>query len=344
MGIQDQRKALEWVQENAHMFGGAADRVTIFGESAGAGSVALHAVSPHSTSLFSAAIMESGGLWSTELQEAESRGDAVAAATKCSDLACLRDVAALDLLHAQLQVDFTASPVSDGYEWPVGASLRDVVAARNFSAKPMLIGTNRNESALFDCLSMPELNESSFRAALAYRLRREGPVTDSEFDRLVELYDGSKYDDGHEGTWPWKRALIDVDTDLSMFCDSRFLLDTVHAQQQATFAYILDQTMWFFEGARFLGTPHMTDLFFLWQNFAPVMTREERALGARMAKYWSGFAWNHTPGVSWPAFGEERGYLRLRSPEDLPDAQVKKEQCDIFQTIRTRSRHTIMVV
>jgi para-nitrobenzyl esterase len=326
------------------MFGGAADRVTIFGESAGAGSVALHAVSPHSTSLFSAAIMESGGLWSTELQEAESRGDAVAAASKCSDLACLRDVAALDLLHAQLQVDFTASPVCDGYEWPVGASLRDVVAARNFSAKPMLVGTNRNESALFDCLSVPDLNASSFRTALAQRLRGEGPVTPAEFERLVELYDGSRYDDGHKGTWPWKRALIDVNTDLSMFCDSRFLLDAVHAQQRATFAYVLDQAMWFFKGAPCLGTPHMNDLFLLWQNFAHVMTRDERTLGTRMAKYWSGFAWNHTPGGAWPAFGEERGYLRLRAPEDVPDAQFKREQCDIFQTIRSRLDNAVVLV
>lgn len=46
--IQDQREAMRWVRANAAAFGGDPGRVTIFGQSAGAMSVATHLVSPWS--------------------------------------------------------------------------------------------------------------------------------------------------------------------------------------------------------------------------------------------------------------------------------------------------------
>merc|ERR1711933_56533 len=50
-GLQDQVKALEWVKNNIADFGGNPDQVTIFGESAGAGSVLALMVSPLSEGL-----------------------------------------------------------------------------------------------------------------------------------------------------------------------------------------------------------------------------------------------------------------------------------------------------
>jgi len=48
-GLLDQKLALEWVQTHISKFGGDPDRVTIFGESAGAGSVLLHSVALNGT-------------------------------------------------------------------------------------------------------------------------------------------------------------------------------------------------------------------------------------------------------------------------------------------------------
>lgn len=65
---QDQRFVMQWVQRNGAAFGGDINRVTIFGESAGAGSVSNHLVQPKAWPYFHRAISESGpiGDWVAE--------------------------------------------------------------------------------------------------------------------------------------------------------------------------------------------------------------------------------------------------------------------------------------
>lgn len=60
-GLMDQIAALRWVHENIAAFGGDPNKVTIFGQSAGAMSVYDLLCSPQSKNLIAGAIMESGG-------------------------------------------------------------------------------------------------------------------------------------------------------------------------------------------------------------------------------------------------------------------------------------------
>ena len=80
-GLLDQAAALAWVQRNIAAFGGDPDNVTLFGHSAGAGSVTSQILSPKTEGLFHRAVVMSGGgisgarpIQSASLAEMEQAG------------------------------------------------------------------------------------------------------------------------------------------------------------------------------------------------------------------------------------------------------------------------------
>ncbi|KAH7727065.1 Protein Y75B8A.3 [Aphelenchoides avenae] len=61
-GMLDQIEALRFVRDEIANFGGDPNRITLFGQSAGAASVAAHLLSPVSQNMFQQAIIQSGGI------------------------------------------------------------------------------------------------------------------------------------------------------------------------------------------------------------------------------------------------------------------------------------------
>ena len=75
-GLMDQVMALEWIYNRVEHFGGDRHQITLFGESAGAVSVAYHMISHSSRQLFNRAIMQSGSAlcrWALEDPEASKK-------------------------------------------------------------------------------------------------------------------------------------------------------------------------------------------------------------------------------------------------------------------------------
>ncbi|CAD6191147.1 unnamed protein product [Caenorhabditis auriculariae] len=68
LGLWDMTKALEWVRDNIHAFGGDPRKITVFGQSAGGASVDFLSISPHSRDLFQQVVPMAGNgecEWST---------------------------------------------------------------------------------------------------------------------------------------------------------------------------------------------------------------------------------------------------------------------------------------
>lgn len=107
-GLGDAINALDWVRKNIHDFGGDPERITIFGQSAGAASVRAILASPKAKGKFKAAIPMSnlggGGYgatysaWMSIEEEVTTSAKPILAATNCtaafSQVNCLRAIPA----------------------------------------------------------------------------------------------------------------------------------------------------------------------------------------------------------------------------------------------------------
>jgi len=156
-GYLDQLAALQWVRTNIQRFGGDPARVTVMGQSAGAGSAFSLQASPLAKDLFHRIVGMSGGgfRFGVQLptqQEAEASGLELEKALRVDSLAALRNVPADRILavQAEFQLGGTAGTVRfrpnlDSHFMP--KQPREVFAAGGQNDVPLLLGFTRDESS-----------------------------------------------------------------------------------------------------------------------------------------------------------------------------------------------------
>jgi para-nitrobenzyl esterase len=160
LGLRDVLYALQWIRENIAAFGGDPHRVTVFGESAGAGIITTLLTSPAAEGLFAGAIAQSSP--ATSLYDpirARSTAEQFLAALGLgdNDIDRLTD-APVDALIAASRELFNDVPVQSpgtlAFAPIVDGDLvpdHPVKLAREGRSHrvPLIIGTNKHEAALF---------------------------------------------------------------------------------------------------------------------------------------------------------------------------------------------------
>jgi para-nitrobenzyl esterase len=314
-GTLDLVQALRWVERNPAAFGGDPERVTVFGESAGGRNTFTLLQSPLAAGLFSRAIVQSGGLSSPTLGEAENlatdaepghenssgelllrliqkhRGAEDREAARAL-AASLGDVGVAAFLRERSPGEIIAAYAGSGgmgmlrfpQIFPDGVVLPADEPARHFAAGrynrvPVIAGTNRDESKLFMAFDR-EYVRLWFRVLPSLR----DPIRyqrDAEYQSLAWKLNGA--DDPAR----WMRAV----------------------QGPSVFAYRFDwdeeDSFLWVDWSEVLGAAHAFEIPFVFGDFEIPLLRSLYAeddlpsrekLSRAMMSYWAEFAASGAPG------------------------------------------------
>ncbi len=154
LGILDQLQSIRWVKENIEAFGGDPDNITIFGESAGAGTISAILTMDFEEGLFQKAIIESGGLSITNDKEGYDTVGLTSALLEKTGAKSMEELAAIpseELIEIYLTPDeegntlndLVVMPMRDGKAIPIDGY--EAVKAGKNKGIDVIFGSNANE-------------------------------------------------------------------------------------------------------------------------------------------------------------------------------------------------------
>lgn len=339
LGLRDQVAALEWVRRNIRSFGGDPDRVTLFGESAGANSVTTLLTVPAAEGLFARAIAQSSpanavylpattARWAREYVQLLSRvvDDDDLESESVEDAATMLCTAgAMQLAEATTALTtrtpdedpgtISLAPVIDGEFLPHRPldAFRDGLAHR----VPLIIGTNDREGSLFEGrISILPTTKPRIRAIFANTRKKSRKAIKRQYPGLPE-----------------RRPAADFAGDFTFWFPSVKVAER-HSRYAPTWMYRFDAAP---RMPRLLGldATHGLELFALFEKF-DTMTGAGltllggrgmfRSVGRRMQAHWVAHAASGCPGADWPRYDEAARCTLVFDRDDRVELDPRREK------------------
>ncbi|XP_046569470.1 LOW QUALITY PROTEIN: crystal protein-like [Haliotis rubra] len=296
--IKDQRMALQWVHDNINAFGGDPSQVTIFGDSSGAQSVAIHLTSGKADDLSTRAIMHSAPFGISFKNPSKTSAEVLTAWQGTS-------IYVSDNPYLSLE---SWGPVIDGDE--IKGSLVELFETVTNINKEILIGSTSEESvgSIYDYYTTA-VDEASYRAAMSY----------FEPDNSTQIIN-AQY---HPVAGDNRENLVSFMSDRLFLCSARYVAQKL-SEHSKVWWFIFDQPVPFPE---FWGDSldcvdrvcHQADVPFLFRAPARLgfnTTRADEKVSEQLITYWLSFANWGTPNAHWRDLPVNSPF-RLRS-KDLP--------------------------
>jgi para-nitrobenzyl esterase len=341
-GLRDQVLALQWIQRHIGSLGGDPSRVTVFGESAGAGSIMHLLTVPGIEALVRRAIVQSPGIDFTQTSELSAvvattfvARAGVSTVDELRRLPAARIVELQEAVAAELLFDvgtMVFHPVIDGELVPASPSV--AIGGGAASGVDLVLGYTADEMRLFPDPRADDLGEGGLtawvRSYLTYRMGRD--PGDGVAGALVRSYVTAMSGTSRsKGSDHWAA----ITTDGIMRQPVLRVADSRAAATARTYVYQFDWQSR--RPGHDLGAFHAIELPFVfdafdvdgWDSFVGVDDAGRR-LASAMRSAWAAFAATGDPSGaalgSWPPYDASRHTMVLNEQCRVVDDPLAAER------------------